>query len=36
MPNIAILKTQLQSSFLDAVLESNQLKQEQHLTATAR
>jgi len=36
MPNIAILKTQLQSSFLDAVLESNQLKQEQLLTPTAR
>ncbi len=36
MPNIAILKTQLQSSLLDAVLESNQLKQEQLLSATAR
>ncbi|PYV34845.1 MAG: hypothetical protein DMG22_04445 [Acidobacteria bacterium] len=36
MPNIAILQTQLQSRFLDAVLESNQLKREQLLAATAR
>lgn len=36
MPNIAILQSQLQSRFLDAVLESNELKREQLLTASAR
>lgn len=36
MPNIAILRSQFKSKFLDTVVESNELKQEQLLTATAK
>jgi UDP-N-acetyl-D-mannosaminuronate dehydrogenase len=36
MPNIAILRTQLQSKFLDTVVESNELKAAQLLAVTAR
>jgi len=34
MPNIKILQTQFSSAFLDAVVESNELKQQQLLAAT--
>jgi len=36
MPNIAILQTQFKSKFLDTIVESNELKQKQRLTAAAR
>lgn len=36
MPNIAILQTQLQSRFLDAVVESNELKQQSAATVNTR
>ena len=35
MPNIAILRAQLKSKFLDTVVESNELKEEQLLADTA-
>jgi UDP-N-acetyl-D-mannosaminuronate dehydrogenase len=36
MPNIAILRTQLKSKFLDTVVESNEIKEQQLKAATAR
>lgn len=36
MPNIEILRSQLNSRFLDAVVESNKLKQSQSMAAVAR
>ncbi len=36
MPNIAILQTQLQSKFLDTVVESNELKQQDAATVNTR
>lgn len=36
MPNIEILRDRFQSKFLDAIVESNELKQQQVLAATAR
>ncbi len=36
MPNIAILRTQLKSKFLDTVVESNETKEQQLKAATAR
>ena len=35
IPNIAILQTQFRSKFLDTIVESNELKRQQSLTATA-
>jgi len=36
MPNIAILQTQVKSKFLDAIVESNELKRRQLLSLAAR
>jgi len=33
LPNIAILRSQVESDFLDLILKSNELKQRQHVTA---